>query len=254
MQAIHTFPFSLQLFAEGDGGTGVSASDAGMHSGETAAPDAGVQNRDAEFEALIRGQFKEQYDTRVQETIQKRLKSQKQTLDRYRALTPSLQLLAQRYGIGDHNDVEALNKAIEQDDLLRRGIPDAGPQGSAEERAQARCARWSAQQEEVRKLYPSFNLSAELRDPAFRGLLRSGVDVRAAYEVTHRDEILSGAMRYAAESVRRKLAGGLASSRPMENGMRAQGAALTRQDITQMTRQEREAIRRRVAGGEKIRL
>ena len=62
-------------------------------------------------------------------------------------------------------------------------------------------------------------------------------------------------MQYAAQVTRQKLADRLAarSSRPMENGMNGQGAALTRYDVTQMTRQDRDAIRRRVAGGEKIR-
>ena len=243
----------LQLFAE-EGATGVTASDAGMPSGEEAAPAAGVQDREAEFEALIQGEFKEQYDTRVQDTIRKRLRGSKQTLEKYEALTPALQLLAQHYGIEDPQDVEALNNAISQDDTLRPGKPDA-PAPSEVERIALRCQQWHTQEQEARKLYPSLDLVTEMKNPRFVGALRSGADVATAYELTHRDEILSGAMQYAAQVTRQKLADRLAarSSRPMENGMNGQGAALTRYDVTQMTRQDRDAIRRRVAGGEKIR-
>ena len=165
-----------------------------------------------------------------------------------------MQLLAQHYGIEDPQDVEALNNAISQDDTLRPGKPDA-PAPSEAERIALRCQQWHTQEQEARKLYPSLDLVTEMKNPRFVGALRSGADVATAYELTHRDEILSGAMQYAAQVTRQKLADRLAarSSRPMENGMNGQGAALTRYDVTQMTRQDRDAIRRRVAGGEKIR-
>ena len=138
---------SLQLFADGaagagagDGGTaegqGVTAAAALPQKGvknplanvkygiqpEETAPAAEVQtetvaqpDRNAEFEKLIKGEYKDLYDARVQDTVQKRLKGTKETVDKYNALTPTLELLAKKYGV-DAKDIDALSKAISDDD------------------------------------------------------------------------------------------------------------------------------------------
>ena len=56
-------------------------------------------DRNAEFEKLIKGEYKDLYDARMQDTIQKRLKGSKETVDKYNALSPTLELLAKKYGI-----------------------------------------------------------------------------------------------------------------------------------------------------------
>ena len=117
---------SLQLFAEGagDGGTaegqGVTAAAAlPQTKGEKANPLANVKygiqeeveapaaevqqtaapDPNAEFEELIKGKYKSQYDAKMQDTIQKRLKSSKETVDKFNALSPTLELLAKKYGV-----------------------------------------------------------------------------------------------------------------------------------------------------------
>ena len=143
---------NLQLLAEG--GSGASSGDGGTVGGETSVTGAnavsqakgvksnpladvkyGIQpkenaqttdvqekeaavapvDRNAEFEKLIKGEYKDLYDARMQETIRSRLKGTKETVDKYNALTPTLELLAQKYGV-DVNNIEALNKAIQDDD------------------------------------------------------------------------------------------------------------------------------------------
>lgn len=93
---------------------------------EEAAPDAGVRETDAppldpeaEFEKLIKGQYKQQYDARVQETIRKRLKGSKETVEKLQSLQPMLEMLAKKYGV-DAADVAALTKAVEDDDAYYR--------------------------------------------------------------------------------------------------------------------------------------
>ena len=124
---------SLQVFAEGAGGAGAGAGDGGTAQGqgvteaaalpqtkadknplssvkygiqEDTAPIAGVQeetvappDRNAEFEKLIKGEYKDLYDAKVQDTIQKRLKGTKETVDKFNALIPTLELLANKYGV-----------------------------------------------------------------------------------------------------------------------------------------------------------
>ena len=252
---------------------------------EDSAPIAGVQNTtdaqtdlNAEFEKLIKGQYKEQYDTRVQDTIQKRLKSSKETVEKYNALQPVLEILGKKHGV-DATDVEALAKAIEADDsyfeeeALEKGITvqqlkeirkmerenaDLKRQmqeQQTQENANKLYAGWMNQAEEAKKVYPSFDLRAEMQNPKFVDLLRSNIDVRTAYEVLHKDDIIRGAMQFTAQTVESKLAKKIAAqgARPAENGMSSGSPAVVKSDVSQLSKADRDEIRRRVARGEKIR-
>ena len=305
---------NLQLFAEGgaggaaggtggDGGTaqgqgvtveaasqqtkGAKNPLAGVKYGiqEEVAPAAEVQkpteaqpDLNAEFEKLIKGQYKEQYDARMQDTIQKRLKGSKETVEKYNALAPTLEILAKKYGV-DATDIDALNKAIQDDDsyfeeeALEKGLTvqqlkeirkmerenaDLRKQMQAQqtqENANKLYASWMNQAEEAKKVYPSFDLKAEMQNPKFVDLLRSNIDVRTAYEVLHKDDIIRGAMQFTAQTVESKLAKNIAAqgARPAENGMSSGSPAVVKSDVSQLSRADRDEIRRRVARGEKIR-
>ena len=304
---------NLQLFAEG-GAAGAGAGDGGTAQGqgvteaaalpqtkgaksnplanvkygiqeENAAPAAEVQtetaaqpDRNAEFERLIKGEYKDLYDARVQDTVQKRLKGQKETVDKYNALTPTLELLASKYGV-DAGDIEALSKAIEEDDsyyeqeALEKGITvkqlkeikrmereNANLKAQMEEAQRQENGKklysaWMQQSDETKKVYPSFDLRVEMENPKFVDLLRSNIDVRTAYEVTHKDEIIAGAMQFTAKTVESKIANKIASNgaRPSENGMASQSAAVVKSDVSQLSKEDRAEIIRRVQRGEKIR-
>ena len=301
---------SLQIFAEGAGagagagdggtaqGTGVTAEAAAQQTKadknplanvrygiqEESAPAAEVQpttetpDLDAEFEKLIKGPYKQQYDARMQDTIQKRLKGSKETVDRYNALTPTLEILAKKYGV-DATDIEGLNRAIQDDDsyfeeeALQRGLTVQQlkeirkmerenadlraqmQQQKTQENANKLYAAWMNQAEEAKKVYPSFDLNAEMSNPRFVDLLRSNIDVRTAYEVIHKDDIIRGAMQFTAQTVESKLAKKIAAqgARPAENGMSSGSAAVVKSDVSQLSKADRAEIIRRVQRGEKIR-
>ena len=297
---------SLQVFAEGAGaGDGGTAEGQGATAGvasqqkavsnplanvkygiqEDAAPVARVQeettavvDRNAEFEKLIKGEYKDLYDARMQDTIQKRLKSSKETVEKYNALTPTLEMLAKKYGV-DAGDIASLNKAIQEDDsyyeeeALEKGITvqqlkeirkmereNAALKAQMEEAQRQEngkklYAAWMQQADETKKVYPSFDIQTEMNNPQFLALLRSNIDVRTAYEVTHKDEIIQGAMQFTAQTVESKLAKKIASNgaRPAENGMSSQSAAVVKSDVSQLSKADRAEIIRRVQRGEKIR-
>ena len=297
---------SLQVFAEGagagDGGTaqgqGVTEAAAlpqtkGAKSNpladvkygiqEESAPAAEVQNvaqpdRNAEFEKLIKGEYKDLYDARVQDTVQKRLKGQKEIVDKFNALTPTRELLASKYGV-DAEDIEALNKAISEDDSyyeqealdkgmtvkqlkeikkMERENADLKAQmeeAQRQENGKKLYASWMQQADEAKKVYPSFDMRSEMNNPKFVDLLRSNIDVRTAYEVLHKDEIIPAAMQFTAKTVESKLAKSIASNgaRPSENGMSSQSAAVVKSDVSQLSKADRAEIIRRVQRGEKIR-
>ena len=302
---------SLQLFADGgsagagagDGGTaegqGVTAAAALPQKGvksnplanvkygiqEEAAPAAGVQtetvaqpDRNAEFEKLIKGEYKDLYDARVQDTVQKRLKGTKETVDKYNALTPTLELLANKYGV-DATDIEALTKAISDDDTyyeqeaMEKGmsvqqlkeikkmerenaaLKAQMEEAQRQENGKKLYAAWMQQADEAKKVYPSFDLRTEMNNPKFVDLLRSNIDVRTAYEVLHKDEIIPAAMQFTAKTVEQKLTNKIIANgaRPSENGMSAQSAAVVKSDVSQLSKADRAEIIRRVQRGEKIR-
>ena len=92
----------------------------------------------------------------------------------------------------------------------------------------------------MRAEHPEFDLNRELEDPGFAGLLRSGVDLRVAWEAVHHDEL--------ARSRENRIA---SEAQPLENALESQ-AAILRADPRKLTRQERRQLRRRAARGEEI--
>ena len=303
---------NLQLFAEGTGGDGGTGAEGAT--GETAtvavsqkkgvksnpladvkygtqveeaapvaeveatpAPTEVVEDRNAKFEALIKGEYKDLYDQRVQDTVQKRLKGSKETVDKYNALTPTLEMLAKKYGV-DASDIEALNKAIEEDDsyyeeeALEKGISveqlkeirkmerenaelrKMKEENDRRENANKLYATWMEQEQQTKSVYPAFDLRTEMQNPKFVELLRSNIDVKTAFEVIHKDEIIPAAMQYTAQQVEQKIANKIIANgaRPAENGNSSQGASLTKSDVSQLTKADRAEINRRVLRGDRI--
>ena len=304
--------FDLQLFGEGAGGAGAGtgAGDAGgapaangQNTAAPAQPQTGVKNRNpladvkygiqdtapaaaeistddrqAKFEELVNGEYKDLFQQRIQDTVQRRLKGNEATVQKYNSLAPVLDMLAQKYGV-DASDADALAAAIEddetfyEDEALEKGLTvqqvkeirkmereNAQLRAEREamqnqERADALYAAWMQQAEELKGIYPSFDLASELENEQFRTLLRSNVPLRTAFEVLHKDEIIPAAMQYTAQKVTEKVANSVAAGRrrPTEGAMTGSAAAKTKSDVSQLTRADREEIARRVARGEKIR-
>ena len=294
----------LQCFAEGaagggtgaEGATGVTGADAAaQNKGDKdsladvkygvqpeSAPAAEVQeaaqpDRNAEFEKLIRGEFKDQYNQRVQDTIQKRLKGTQETVDKFNSMAPMLEMLSRKYGV-DAADIDGLSKAIEEDDAyyedeaMEKGITVQQlkeirkmekenaelkrqmQEKENKENASKLYSAWMDQAQQAKTVYPSFDLNAEMQNPQFVNLLRSNVDVRTAYEVIHKDEIIPAAMQFTAQQTKSKLAKSIASgtARPAENGISSQSAARVKSDVSQLSKADRDEIYRRAQRGEKI--
>lgn len=302
------FPIDLQVFAEGgaggeggtggEGATGAMAAAAGQQMKGAKNPLASVvygkqpeespaagemmqapkePDLSAEFEELIKGKYKAQYDQRMQDTVKKRLKSSNEAVEKYTALTPALEMLSKRYGV-DVTDAAALSKAIQDDDAyyeqeaMEKGMTVENLKAvkkmereNAELRRQMRereskenadrlYAQWMQEQESLKQIYPTFDLNTEMQSAKFQQLLKANIPMQTAYEVIHRDEIIPAAMQFAAQKTEAGMAAKIAANRerPVENGMRSKGAAATKSNVSQLTKQDRAEIIRRVARGEKI--
>ena len=221
--------------------------------GEEEAPAAEAVPSDpgAEFDRLIEGDYREQFEAKT--------KPLRESADRYEALAPVLAELEKRFGLSS-GDTAGLREALARETRDREAEAASREtalqqwQAQQQSRAQAIREQWEAQAEQAKQIYPGLDLRAELRDPRFQALLCADVDVATAYQVVHLNEILPAAMAYTAKAVEGKLAGALtaASTRPGENGGGGQGAAAPKLDASKMGKAEFQALCRRIAGGEKV--
>lgn len=281
----------LQLFAEAATGTevgetGVKGTEtvaAAQNTGDTA-PDAGENkgaetspvDRKAEYQRLV-AEYKDIHDAETQSIVQKRLKRTQEVADKYTTLYPTIELIAERYGV-DPRDTEALAKAVADDrsyyeeEAMKQGIPvenfmkmkqmerenamyrQRDAQRQRDEAARQMMQGWVADAEKARAVYPNLDLQTEIQNPEFARLLQAGVPVRAAYEVIHRDSIISGAMQFAQNNAAEKLASSVAAgqARPAEGGMGQAPTAQTKTDPSKLSLREMEDQIRRAARGEKI--
>ncbi len=156
----------------------------------------------------------------------------------------------------DEGNVEGEGNVEEKDPGEDAGEEDPGEE---ERLAGARdiLQGWAIQAREARALYPGLDLAVEAGEPRFLQLLGAGVDVRTAYEVVHRDEILSGAMQYAARQAARKTAEDIRArgARPLENGATGSaGSAPGRLHVRDMDRDQVLEIAKAAHRGQKTRL
>ena len=108
---------------------------------------------------------------------------------------------------------------------------------------------------EARLENPAFDLGTAMSDPTFLELFRQGAPFEEAYQksgmATRYPQVAS---RKAMEAAAGKLFNSIRSNlrRPTENGTQQGSTAVTKRDVSQMTKEERKDIIRRVQAGEKI--
>lgn len=271
----------INLFGEG-GASGGAAAAAGGETGGQAAQGANggtAPDRAAEFEAMIKGDYREEYDKRVKAHLDRRFKDTAELRQQVDGARPIMELLAGKYGV-DAGDMAAILKAAEDDEsyyeaeAAEKGLTvqqlkevkklereNAQLRAAAEERQRIEQAgqvqaRWMQESEALKGIYPGFDFAAEAQNERFARLLKSGVDVRTAYEVTHHDEIISGAMQFTAQKVQEKTVNDIRARgmRPDEGGLGKTPAGDGRLDVARLTKEERADMARRAQRGEKIAL
>lgn len=252
---------------------------AGDQSGQQ---EGGTDESAETFESLIKGKYKADYDKAVQDIFQKRHAKLKADMDvissRLDQTQPVIDMLAQKYGV-DASNLDAVMSAMQQDDALYEA--EAAEKGMSvqqlreikrmereneslrrqmreradREKADEIYGKWMQDAEALKQQFPNFDLQQELENPQFAGLLRANIDMATAFQVVHKDEIIPAAMQYAAQEVQSKMANSVAANaaRPRENGIGNGSSALIKNDVTKLTKADRQEIARRAMRGEKIR-
>ena len=260
------------------------------NAGQAAAAGTQGQNQGTEaqetFESLIKGKYKADYDKSVQAIVKERLKNAKGAENTLRGLAPMLQALAEKNGMTSFDPsnadmLKALSDRVTNDDSLyeeeavRRGIDvetlkqikslERRNQELSQQEQEARemqavqqhLQQLVMQGNQLKAIYPNFDLQTELdTNEDFMRLTSPnvGVDVRTAYEITHKDEIMAGSMQYAVQRTQQQMANAVQAQgrRPRENGMLNTPGVDVKPDPSKWSKADRAEVRRRVANGEKI--
>lgn len=245
-----------------------TAESSGPHTGERDSSAAGSEKeKAAEFEALISGKYKKQFAARVQKIIDRRLKEAKKRREDSQTNERIVETLLKRFNIADGNteksermittdmmqngsagaDKEALlRRLMAENEYLRRRREEDARIAQAKSKAEA----WRAQAAEAIEEYPDLNLESELENEDFVALIKAGVGVKQAYEVTHLNDILAktskSTEKKVVDSIRAK------GGRPIENGSDPTAGIIIGNDAAKLTKKQREEYARRAAMGERI--
>lgn len=217
-----------------------------VHPEGTPTEDSAERKR-ADFEHLIRTEYKPEFDERVQKIIDRRFREMRVMKEQAVRMKPVLDALSEKYGA---NDAETLVKMLKAD-----APAEKRDDGRRIANAARQVMKWQGDAQAILRENPEFNLKNEMKNAAFTRLLKAGVDMKTAYRTLHQDEILERAVRYAAGKARDKTMKSMRmhTSRPEENGAGGRGGAkMAPMSVQNMTRAEREEIERRCARGEKV--
>ena len=222
-----------------------------------------------------------EYNKQMQAVVQSRLRNAKGAEENLGKLAPALELLARKHGQDPANmDYEALAKAISDDEsyyedkALEMGVSlETAKRIDQEERETARQQREEArtleeqkfqnhimslerQGEEMKKVFPNFDLRKELQNPAFVRMTSPnvGISVEDAYYAVHRKELQYAAMQVTAQKTAQKISNDIQAGnrRPNEAGTTGQAPSVTTFDYRNMSPEQRKALKDRIRSGEKI--
>lgn len=233
-----------------------------------------LEAKEKAYREMMEGEFKDIYTRDTQRIIDRRFREVRNLEEQISRTQPVLAMLMQRYGIAD-GDPAKLMAAVEHDDAYwSQAAEEAGMsveqykqlqklqrenaallaekrRSQTQQQAQQKLQQWYAEAEQVQKLYPSFDLSAEVKNPQFLSMLRAGVPVQHAYEVIHMEDIKAGVAAMQAKATEKQVVDGIRAkgARPAENGMTAQSGFIVKDDVTKLTRQDRAKIARQVEMG-----
>lgn len=227
-----------------------------------------------------------EYNKQMQATIRARLKSAGAAEESLAKMAPALEVLARKHGLDPENpDYDALAKAINDDDTyyedkaLELGTTveaakhidqqerDTKRQKRQEEmnleqqKIQQHFIKLEQQGEELKKVFPKFDLRTELQNPVFARMTAPGqglMSVEDAYRAVHRKEIEAAQSQVIAQRTAEKMSNAIqaGSRRPDENGTSGQSASVTTFDYSKASKAQRDALKQQIraaaARGEKL--
>ena len=211
-----------------------------------------------------------EYSAELNKLIRARVKDAAAAQGAMSTLMPWLKTVAKEQGLDPENiDYDALVKSAsgEYDNrALEMGITketarqlDMQQRTLEQQKLQNHMMRLEQQGNELKATFTSFDLATEMQNPTFSRLVspNMGMSVEDAYYAVHRKEIQAAAMQVAAQKAAEQISNSIQSgSRRPDEGGPAQAPSAITFDYKNMSRDEREALKKRIYAsrhtGEKI--
>lgn len=212
-----------------------------------------------------------EYNRKMQETMQKRLKTAKAAEESLNALMPAIKKLAQEKGLDPENvDYVSLGKMLTgeyESKAMELGVPvetvmqlEQQQRTIEQQRMDSHFQRLEREAEDLRKVFPNFSLQAEMANPAFAKLTHPniGMSVEDAYYAVHRKELQVASMQVAAQKTAQQISNAIQSGtrRPVESGQSTQAPSVTTFDYSRATKAQRDEFKAKLraswARGEKV--
>lgn len=270
-----TTEISLQLFSEAVGGSNAQGVNGDVHTEAQ-----GVENEaegngentsqeeltaEEEFEALIKGKFSKEFARRTQSIIDRRFAKAKNDEKQLRELMPLLDEISKAYPDTEPDNIPSLIRAVRENKTppKTKNIPDLSrlkemktlleEKRAAAEKQQI-ISDWEKQAQELKEIYPDFELSKAVLKEDFAQLLKAGMSVRKAYEAANIESILGSAMHYAAAIAGKKTAQSIRSSsaRVQENSVLDRAASKKSTNVNLLTEKDIMNILDEVKKGAKV--
>lgn len=221
--------------------TGGKTADAGQ---ESEKPESSKPGKKSWEEILSDPEYRSEYDRQVQSIVKKRLRDRQGNEERLKRLDAALAEISRSLGMdrepGQELEPEALAERVNRaaQDRLK------GEYGRAA-RAKAQLDSLKQQAEEMKKNFPDFDLARELENREFLKLTapHTGLSLEEAYYALHYRELAESLTKAASLSAARSLGSGAARPRELRGG---QAALSSSGDPRQMSRQEREELKKRI--------
>lgn len=224
----------------------------------------------AKFEELIKGEYKEHFDKRVQDIINKRFKEVKALEKKSADHDSFMSLLQRKYGTEDsaqimqmveneiveelayQNDMSPENyRRIMQAEQIQKQNEIMESEHQRQEQIRLAVEKWNAQAEECKAEYPDFDLPTAMQDDKFVDLIKSNVPVKTAYELLNFEKIKQQMRKETEAKTAQSIS--VKQSRPTESALKGQSGVIVKSDVSSLTRKDREEIARRAQRGEQIR-
>ena len=241
---------------------------------ENVTPKSAEQLR-KEYKELIKGEYKDIHTEEFSKQLNRRLANTQKLNEQLESQNRLISLISSKYGETDIGKltqlIEADNHMLEQE-AYEKNLPvevlaelkNLKTQADMERMARETLERqnkerqqysqWLREAEELKAIYPDFDLEEEVQNKNFTGMLQSGVDIKAAYEAIHTTDIVNNAVRKAMNTSAKAVTDTIAARgmRPKENAGSDNSSAVYKRDVSSLTAKDREEIARKVARGEKI--
>jgi len=243
--------------------------------------DAASEDGKESFDDLIKGRYKADFENRVQKILDGRFKKANETQAQMDKVNSFLPQLMQKYGLGEGATLDDLarkvtdDESLYEDEALQMGVSTsvardmhrlqsqleaerkAREQSVEEMRIREHLASLAQQAEQLKAVFPGFDLMTELNNsPEFARMTSPevGISVEAAYRAIHAKEIESAAMQYGAQRAASQVTAAVRANgaRPAENGMGGQAGVVSKVDPSTLNKRDIEEIKRRIARGETI--